>query len=166
MHTTYNAHAGLTFIELLLYMSIALIMVALLGRIGVEVLESSNAASAREEVNYYSLLISEDLRNSFMRAAQVVSPLQSASSSVLVLAMHDLQLDPTIYSLDAGILWKQEGTNDPVQLTSDSVLVTEVQFLGLHATDEPGSVWTEVLLESTQDSSIYSVLQTAFSLRW
>ena len=166
MYCLHHTHAGLTFIELLLYMSLALIMVVLLGRIGVDVLESRLAASAREEVGYHSQLISEDLRRSFENASGVTSPANNASSSTLVLTMRDPQLSPTIYSFDGEVFWKQEGQSEPRTLHADSVAVSGVYFLGMHTDDQPGSVWVEILLESTQSENVYVVLQTAYSIPW
>lgn len=166
MYKTKQLHAGLTFIELLLYLSIATFMVVILGRIGVDVLESRASSRARAEVNYNALFAIEMIRTSFDGATTIVTPELGATSSILTLSMYDEALDPTAFWVEQDTLWKQEGVGDPVVLTTDSVRATNLSLSSASAEGEPGSIRVELLLEDSKAGNIYSVVNSAFTLRF
>jgi hypothetical protein len=164
---------GFTLIELVLYMSLSMIMVILLGGIGVHALESRSKAHAYGEVLYNSEFILETMRTSLDGAASIAVPGGSATSSTLTLLMRDREKSPTVFSVIDHVVWMQVGSGaaTPMQLSSNSVEVPVFAFEYVSGEKGPGAVRLTLKVESynPQKLAAYSAdssLSTTMSLKY
>jgi type II secretory pathway pseudopilin PulG len=125
---TYNQTRGFTLIEILLYLALVMIMLAVLGAIGIDVLGSRAKATAQQEMHYASVFAHEKLRNAIAGSQTIVSPTLGGVGSELVLSMSAPEHDPTIFSVVEGVLYMQEGVSEPHAVTPAAIVVSKVQF--------------------------------------
>lgn len=113
-----------TLIEILIYTAIFSVVAA--GIIGVawNVTRIHTSQIAENEVDE-NLRYVMDLINSKVRDASII---QDATGTTLILQMPDSTKSPVIFSLNNGTIFMQEGTADPVAITSDKVVVTALEF--------------------------------------
>jgi type II secretory pathway pseudopilin PulG len=125
---TYNQTRGFTLIEILLYLALVMIMLAVLGAIGIDVLGSRAKATAQQEMHYASVFAHEKLRNTIARSEAIALPIRGENGSVLELSMPTPEQDPTIFSVVEGVLYMQEGVSAPNAITPAAIVVSEVLF--------------------------------------
>jgi prepilin-type N-terminal cleavage/methylation domain-containing protein len=115
---------GFTLVELLIYISIFAVF-SVVTVDAFTTIAKGNAASGT------ALEVQQNLRYSMERITQVIhsaTAVNSTSASTLSLAMADVALNPTIFSLNSGVLNIQEGA-DPIQaLTTNKVVVDALNF--------------------------------------
>lgn len=116
--------SGFTLMELLLYS--AILGVISLGLIGV---------FGYIFRYYYNVLIKANVSQNLRLTAQLIqqsvqqaASVNSASGTVLVLAMNDSSKNPTEFGLENGRIYKKEGAGDRVPLTAENIEVTDLQF--------------------------------------
>ncbi|MCA9355886.1 type II secretion system protein [Candidatus Kaiserbacteria bacterium] len=131
---------GFTLIEILLYLSISVVMIALIGSIGVNVLLDVMGSRAKEELHYNVQFAGEKIRLLTSQAESVLEPIQASTSSVLVLKMEDPNNDPTVIDVIDGRIRVQEGMSEPEILSGENIFVSTVEFLNVSRGDEVGSL--------------------------
>lgn len=158
--------AGFTLVEILLYLALSVVMVALVGGIGVNVLQSSLNSRAEEKLQYNNQFVTEKLFRLISEAEAVQTPEPTTASSTLSLIMVDPEKNPTIIDVVAGRLRLQEGLAEPVFLSGSDIIVTEAEFsnvtyvggigtirvvlgLGLHAANDETTVLASTTLSTT-----------------
>jgi|GEM_PF-1348355 len=123
-HTPCAPGRGFTLIEIVLYTGI----LAVVGLIGTQfflvISRSYFQDQARNEVTQNVRFVSHTMQQAVRAAAKV----NTASSSMLDLAMTDAAKSPTVFTLANGVLYRQEGGGAQVALTSDKVEVTSLYF--------------------------------------
>jgi hypothetical protein len=150
---------GFTLMEVLLYLSLALVMVAILGRIGIDVLEGRVKAKAQETVLHEATFAFETVQQTIAAAEAVLFPVAGLSSSTLSLRMEDAST-PTVFALENGRLIMREGDEDPVFLTGEHVRAN-VLFSN-HRMDTTESVRVELDVATvTYESMQYSLATTS-----
>lgn len=136
--------AGFTLIELLLYTALTIVMIALLGGIGVSVLESRTKAHALEEVHYTAQFVFEKITASIQSAESVNGLEPQATGTVLSLEMADQSKNPTVFELHEGGVLFTEGTQNPVMLSTSGVLITDLIFTNVSALSSSPSIRVEL----------------------
>ncbi|HON22097.1 MAG TPA: prepilin-type N-terminal cleavage/methylation domain-containing protein, partial [Candidatus Paceibacterota bacterium] len=113
-----------TLIEILIYTAIFSVVAA--GIIGVawNVTRIHTSQIAENEVDE-NLRYVMNLINSKVRDASII---QQATGTTLILQMSDPNKSPVIFSLNNGTMFMQEGTADPIAITSDRVAITSLEF--------------------------------------
>jgi hypothetical protein len=125
--TTKNA--GFTLIEFQLYLFLLVVMLALLGGLGIHVLESRSKAHTLEEINYSAQFVFGKLNESVTKAEAILEPAPNESSNVLSLQMSDPDKNPTTFTVIDGVVTLTQGVDDPVIISSGAVFVTELSFI-------------------------------------
>lgn len=127
-HVMKKKQKGFTLIETLLYLALSVIMVALIGGIGVNVLTTLASAKAEEELQYNAQFITEKIRMLVSEAEGIDAPLSGATSTVLSLAMSNSAKNPTTIEVVDGRVFIQEGSETPQVLSGSSVVVSALTF--------------------------------------
>jgi Tfp pilus assembly protein PilW len=138
---TYNfQQKGFTLIELLLYMSLSVIVIFTTSMFLITLLESrvknQTIATVDLEGNQAMTIITQTLRN----AVSINSPVTGTDSAVLSLETENALNNPTVFSLSGGVITMQEGGNLPVALTSNLVIISNLNFRNLSRPGTPGNV--------------------------
>lgn len=140
IHIMKKQQKGFTLIEILLYISLSVVMVALLAGVGSNVLSSLTKAKAHGEIQYNAQFAMERVRALVKEAQSVDIPVKSATSSTLSLTMSDISKNPTIIEVVEGRMYIQEGNSEPQILTGKNILITSSEFSNVTYDGGVGSV--------------------------
>lgn len=144
--------SGFTLIEILIYTAIFGVVAA--GIIGVAWnitrLHTTQIASNEidENLRYVMNLVNSKVRESTM--------IEQASGTTLILRMPDSTKSPTTFSLSNGTLYIQEGSADPVAITSNRVEVTSLNFEYLSVAGSKGGVRINITMAYKEQPGIAS----------
>lgn len=131
---------GTGFIELIIYMAIAMIMIGSIASFVVsnKKMEDINKAIAEVELQGTDVMqiITQAVRNS----QSINSPLAGSSSSSLSLVSDTAGNNPTVFDLSDGKIRIKEGDNPVIELNSSQVQISNLSFRNLASTDAPGSI--------------------------
>lgn len=131
---------GFTLIELLLYVSLSAVVLFALVMFVSSLLEArvrnQTVATVDQEGNRVVSLITQTVRNSIT----INSPTAGTESASLSLNTGIGGNDPTVFSLVGGTIMMTEGANTPVALTSNLVIVSNLNFRNLSRPGTPGNV--------------------------
>lgn len=125
---------GFTLIEVLIYTAtVAVIMV------GVTLLATA-ALSVRSQVRA-SIILEENYRFATNRMVSLVNgavginePLKGFSGSEIILIMREPAVNPTVINTQNGVVFVQQGSGQPVALTSAEVDINNLQFIRASST--------------------------------
>ncbi|MCX8015963.1 MAG: prepilin-type N-terminal cleavage/methylation domain-containing protein [Patescibacteria group bacterium] len=141
-----------TLIEILIYTAIFGVVAA--GIIGVAWnitrLHTTQIASNEIDENLRYVM---NLVNSKVREASLIV---QASGTTLILRMPDSLKSPTTFSLNNGTLYIQEGSADPVAITSNRVEVTSLNFEYISVAGSKGGVRVNIAMAYKEQPGIAS----------
>jgi type II secretory pathway pseudopilin PulG len=143
---------GFTLVETLLYIGIASILLTSVAAITINILSNKASLTAMEEVSQNARFGMEKVTFVIRNADSINTPTQGNTGTLLSLAMPDAAQNPTVFSVNNGILQIQEGSNSAVALTTSSVNIPTIQFSNVSYPDTPGVIRTEFTLEAQNDS--------------
>ncbi|MEW5805298.1 MAG: hypothetical protein AB1721_01015 [Patescibacteria group bacterium] len=119
---------GFTLTELIIYVAIlgavSLVLVGFLGEIYRYYYDVQFKGQVSSNLRFVSQVIEQSIRS-----AQKIN----GASSTLSLAMNDSSKNPTVFGLESGRIYKQEGTGGKLYLSAKNVEVTDLDFSYLNA---------------------------------
>ncbi len=139
MNKNINTNQGFTLIEILLYLSLSVIMIALIGGIGVNILRGRVNVKIQEELQYNAQFLTEKLQTLILEAEAIQVPVAYSTSSSLSLVMKDGAKNPTIIDVADGQLRIKEGDNNPVILSGKDIIISDMEIFNV---THPGSFGT------------------------
>lgn len=131
---------GFTLIELLMYVTI---IGALLVGLSFFVALSSEARIKNQsilEVEEQGTLLMERLTHAIRNADSVMLPAVGAQANSLTLAMPEPAANPTVFSLDDGVLQIKEGASGAIPLSNTRVVVGNLVFKNVSRSATTGAV--------------------------
>ena len=167
-HTTTEKQ-GFTLIETIMYIAIIGVVMSGFIAFGLSVSASRGKTYVVQEVQSNARVALSIISRQIRQASDVSSPVESASSSELVLNMPGADPDITFNVVD-GIIYLTEGVSDPIPLVSSKVLISNFQFTNLATAGDKDSIKIEFSIEFRNAVSIeYSFKEnyhTAVTLRF
>jgi type II secretory pathway pseudopilin PulG len=162
---------GFTLVEILLYISIASVMLLVTTLFLQTLLESRIKNQTIAEVEQQGLQVMQMITQKVRNAENITIPTQGANDSSLTLDVLDLASDPTIFDLSSGVIRTTEGTSSAVSLTNSRVVASSLVFENLSGTDTPGIVRIEFIITHINPSGrneydFSKTFQTSASLRY
>jgi type II secretory pathway component PulJ len=131
---------GFTLIELLLYVSMSAVILFTIVIFISSLLEArvrnQTVATVNQEGNRVISLITQIVRNSIT----INSPTTGSEASVLSLNTGVVGKDPTVFNLVNGVIMMTEGANTGVAITSNLVIISNLNFRNLSRPGTPGNV--------------------------
>ena len=162
--------AGFTMIELLLYTSLASLLLLAISIFISLTLESriknQTMADVEEQGSQAMQIISQTIRNS----AGINSPNQGISSPTLSLNVPDVSKSPTIFDQSSGILRIKEGNLAPVSLISSRITISNLTFQNLTRTGTKDIIRIQMTISYVNNNSrneydYHKTFYTSASLR-
>ncbi len=156
--------SGFTLVELLLYVSIAGVLltsaVVLLGSI----LEARTKGEVIAEVEEQGYGVMERITQTVRNADAVTAPGPGGTSPTLTLQVFDGTKTPTVFSVSSGVLHLKEGSADAVPLTNSRVTVSDFSVRNLAVADAPDSVRVSFTLSyvNTEGAATYAYEKTFY----
>jgi type II secretory pathway pseudopilin PulG len=137
-----NYKKGFTLIELLLYTSLSAIIIFVIALFIISILQArvrvQTVQTVDQEGNRAMMLITQAVRN----ANSIDLPALGNSYDELFLNSNDIH-----FYLEKGVIKMQEGSGDPLDLTSNQVIISNLQFRNLSRPDTPGNIGITFIVE-------------------
>ena len=150
----------MSLIEVMLYISISTIIMITLSYFMFTVIKSRVKSQTIIEVehqgNQVMYLITESIRNSH----SVSSPLPQTSGSSVSLTTFEAGNNPTVFSLTDGIVYIQEGVSDPVPITSERVIVTNIEISNISLDSRIFRISVEVTHRNPENKIEYNFTES------
>ena len=120
--------AGLTLIELLVYISLVVGILITATTFAWNIINSRTKAFAIQEVEQNGRFIMEKITQTTYSATDITSPTPGNSANQLELVLKDLTYDPTVFTVVNNTIQMSEGAGGFINLSSDRVRVTDLIF--------------------------------------
>lgn len=138
---------GLTLISFLLYLAIASGFLATSGWITLEMTTIKERISVMEEVNQNARFVMEKIALTIRNAQGINLPAAGSSNASTSLAMLDAAKNPALFDLQNGAVRTKEGSGPYVNLTSDEITVTNLNFTNTSYVGTPGTIRVEMHIQ-------------------
>jgi len=140
--TTFNRKIAraFTLVELLLYIGLVGIIMLSVSIFYFETLQARVKNQTVSEVEMQGTLAMEKITQTIRNADVINSPAVGLSAASISLATITPTTNPTLFDLSSGILRITEGANPAVNLTTDKVAVSALNFQNLSSASTPGVV--------------------------
>ena len=138
---------GFTLIELVVYAGILAIILVLIFNFSWQIIYGEIKSQTLLETQQNARFAMEKITRNIEKASAINSPAPGSSSNTLSLKMPETNLDPTVFEIFNDKLRIIEGTNTPLELTSDRVLVKNLQFTNLSYQNTPGTIRIEITID-------------------
>lgn len=147
-----NKAAGYTLIELLLYITLAgMLLVSLTMFFGMSV-DARVKTQSVTEVNQQGASAMEYIQQTVRNASSISAPAAAASASSLTVVVPTASLSPTIFSLNGTVLQVKEGAAAAIALTNDDVQISNLTFTNLTRSGTHGVVRISFTVSRTNTS--------------
>ena len=133
-----------TLIEFLIYTAILAAVLVLATGFLWNIIFGSIKEASYQEVQANSRFALIKITQEIKRATAVNNPSPGSSSNTLSLAMNNPAFNPTVFDIINGKLRIIMGGNGPYDLTSDQIVVNNLQFTNLSYPDTPGIIRIEM----------------------
>jgi Tfp pilus assembly protein FimT len=148
-----NNHKGFSIVELVVYVSLASIMLLAIASFSKIILEARTRNRVISEVEQQGTQVAQTISQSIRNSEGIISPTAGGSSDNLNLNVVNTSQDPTVFSLDSGVINIQEGSGNQVNLTNGHVVVQDLVFQNLSRPNTPGVVKFSFILEYNNQSN-------------
>lgn len=154
-----------TLLEIILYIGLLTLFLAITGGIAINIIFNKTKLSVIQEVSQNGRFAMEKIYNSIINSDGVNVPISGQSGAVLSLVVADSLKNPTIFDLSSGILRIKEGNSQPVDLTSDKVIVTSLSFSNVSYTNTPGTIKVQMSIKfkNPDNRQEYNLEKTFYS---
>lgn len=161
---------GFTFVEILLYLTIATMLLGTISVLMVTIYEGRIKNSVVREVEIEGERAVRTMMYIIRNGQSISSPAQGLTGSSLTLAVDNLTNSPTIFDLDQGRVRMTEGAQTPHYLTNDTVEVTGLTFHNLSYAGTSGTVYILMNIRYINQTGrgeydYQKIFQTSVSLR-
>ena len=141
-----------TLIELLIYIAIiSLVLVSVTGFFW-NIVSGNIKENSYQEVQQNGRFVITKITQEIKKAIGINSPVQGSSDNSLSLIMSEPNLNPTIFDVSGGKLRITQGASAPIELTTDQIRVSNLQFTNLSYLNSPGTLRVEIALENLNPS--------------
>lgn len=120
-----------TLIEVLLYVSLTSIILITISAFLGTILSTRARNQAISEVDQQATQLMQTITNTIKDAATVNTPTAGNTGSSLSLGFTEGSLDPTVIDVDSEVIRIQEGAGSPIDLSSNKIVVDELEFTNL-----------------------------------
>lgn len=162
-----NKQSGFTLIEVLLYLALATTVLFISTTFLLQISQSFIKQRVISEVTQQSTRIIDLINTSIRNGVNINTPTPGNQSETLSIETSIGATNPTVYSLDSGVLYISEGGGSNVALTNNNILISNLNFRNLSqiTTTTTGtiSVYFDTNYINDSNRSEYSYQESYFS---
>lgn len=144
--------AGMTLIELMLYLAIASVLVVVLTSASIDQLRAADRSEQQHAINRDVQRIAVLLERTALRSSAIDSPEAGASASTTTFSMYDTASDPTQIYLENDVLWLKEGERAAVPLHATGT-IADVSFTRIDQGTGVDALHASITLSAASDTS-------------
>lgn len=138
---------GFTLIEFIIYIGIIVGILVLITGFFWNIISGNIKETSYQEIQQNGRFALTKIIQETKKATGINDPSSGFSSDSLSLEVAKPDLNPTIFDLKNGKLRIKQGKSDPIELTSDRVIVTNLLFTNLSYEGTPGTIRIEMTVE-------------------
>ena len=135
-----NIKNGFTLIELLLYTGLLALILLVISAFLAMSLESKVKNRTISEVEQQGEEVMQIMTQTVRNSTILNSPTIGASGASLSVNVTDGAKSPTIFTLFSGKIQVQEGLNAPIDISSNKVVITNLNFQNVSRPSTPGII--------------------------
>ena len=143
---------GYTLIELLLYIAVLGMLILGMSVFLQLMQDASRKAQIIMEVEQQGQQVLTQVSQAVRSSDAINSPGPGVTASSLSLSLATPANDPTVFSVNSGVLEVTEGVASPVALTNGRVTVTSIDFVNVSYPSTAGAVQVVLTLEAVNQS--------------
>lgn len=143
-----------TLIELLIYIAIISSILVLMTGFFWNIVWGNIKENSYQEVQQNGRFALTKIIQETKKATGINTPTPGSSGNYLSLAMANPNLNPTILDLSAGKLRITRNGSPPIELTTDRVIVTNLQFTNLSYAGTPGTIRIEMTINHSNPGNL------------
>lgn len=136
-----------TLIEFLLYIGILVIVLVFSGGFLWNFIFGNIKETSYQEIQQNGRFVLTKMSQEIKKATGINHPPPGTTAAFLSLAMATTSANPTVFDLIDGKLRITKGSSVPLELTSDQVVVSNLQFTNLSYENTPGTVRIEMKID-------------------
>jgi len=155
---------GFTLIELLIYIAIVGVILVLITGFFWNIALGYIKENSYQELQQNGRFALMKMKQEIKKAKSIISPTPGFSVNSLSLEMANPSLNPTIFDLSGGKLRIKQGTNPFYDLTTDRVVISNLQFTNLSYTETPGTIRIEMEMRHLNPGGL-SAYQAAINFK-
>lgn len=148
MHQNKKNLKANTLLELLLYLALSSIVIAVITGLYTLIVRARVENDTMIEVQSQAQIVTNIINREISNAQGINSPLIAASGTSLSLINSTASLDPTVFSLVSGQLTMTQGLNPSVPLTSEDMEITSLSFENNSIAGTPGIITYEFTIDN------------------
>lgn len=137
---------GFTLIEFIIYIAIISFILVLTTGFLWDVIQGDIKETSYQEVQQNGRFVLTKIIQETKKATSINYPLPGASADSLSLAMADPNLNPTLFDINQGKLRIIQGNSPSYELTTDRVIIENLQFTNLSYPGTPGTIRVEITI--------------------
>jgi type II secretory pathway pseudopilin PulG len=138
---------GFTLVELIIYIAILVVILVLAVSFLWMIVSGNIKEGFFQEVQQNGRFALTKITQEIKKATGIISPSLAGSANFLSLRMADPNLNPTIFDVDNGKLRIIQGSNPSYYLTTDQVIVSNLQFTNLSYENTPGAIQIDITID-------------------
>lgn len=143
-----KSKSGFTLVELLLYVSIASIMLLITSLFLATLLQSRIKNQTIAEVEQQGLQVMQLMTQTVRNADTINSPGSGASAATLSVNTISAGNNPTVFDFASGVIRIKEGAAAVVPLTNSHLTASSLSFSNLSRASTPGTIRIQFILTS------------------
>ncbi len=152
-----NFQKGISLVETIVYVAIFSIFVIGLAQFSTTLSSTRLHIQGTLEVNQQGSQALKLITQTLRIGSSINNPTIGNSGSSLSIDTGVPATNPTVFSLVAGVLYITEGSDSPVALTNNKVVVSDLTFSNLSRSNTPNIIKTSFTLTSTSTRDPYAV---------
>ncbi len=159
----YKNNTGFSLIEMIIY-------VAIFGMIVITFVSFSNSMTTTRlhnqailEVNDQGEKIMKTITQTIRNSSSVNSPTIGNNASSLSLVMYTTFTDPTVFSLNNGVLYIKEALGNQVALTNNKVIVSNLTFSNFSRVSTPNIIKISFTITNANPSGMSGTYSFTFN---
>lgn len=156
---------GFTLLEFLLYFGILAILIVTVLQILFQITEARIKSETIQEVTQNARIINESISDFVRNAQSVTSPTIGATGQSLTLVMSDAAKNPSVFSLDSGVLSLQKAGGVVMPLHTNEVTISSLSFTNVSYPSSPGAIRVVFTLQASAPAGarIYHHTETFYT---
>lgn len=131
---------GYTLLEVLLYTAVSAVLLFSISTLTFSLVQSRDRTQVLTEVDETGMQIINQIAQTIRNSNSITSPTSGTNATSLTIVVDDSLKSPTIYDLSSSYIRVKEGTATTVNLNSNRILISNLNFYNYSRNSTKGSI--------------------------
>lgn len=145
---------GFTLVDMVFYLIVVVTLILTITQMVGTLTSARLRGEAITEVDNNGIFVARTISSEIINATVITAPTKGLTDSSLVLETDDLGTDPIEFTLNSGVLTMSEAGGTPIQLTSNRVVVSDINFYNFSVGTTDNSVSFDITIRHSNPDNI------------